>query len=202
MAAGEARAINPEDLEHGVLAVAAHFGTDIVYVIGSQALLVTRDDIARELRFSEEIDIYAGNRLTWEAEHAGLEASEEIFGLFGEGSEFHAAFGFFLDGVDETTARLPPDWTDRAVSKSFRNGEGKQVTAIAPCAADLVAAKLVRGDEKDLAFAAGCIRAGLARNADIKSALEKSLSGDHLRTALRLVDRASRSRNASDRGAS
>jgi hypothetical protein len=163
-------------------------------VIGSQALLVTSDDIARGLRFSREIDVYAGNRRAWEAEHAGLEASEEIFARFGEGSQFHSTFGFFLDGVDETTARLPPDWTDRAVRKLFTASDGKQVTAIAPCAADIVAAKLVRGDEKDLEFAAGRISAGLAKNADIKCALEKSLSGDHL-IALRLVDRASRLKN-------
>lgn len=200
MAAGEARAISPADLKRGVLAVATHFETDTVYVIGSQALLVTSDDIARDLRFSEEIDLFAGNRRAWEAKHAGLEASEEIHGLFGEGSTFHSTFGFFLDGVDETTARLPPDWTDRAVRKLFTASDGKQVTAIAPCAADIVAAKLVRGDEKDLEFAAGCLGAGMAKNADIKSALEKSLSGDHLITALRLVDRASRLKNAPRKG--
>jgi hypothetical protein len=200
MAAGEARAISPADLERGVLAVATHFETDTVYVIGSQALLVTSDDVARDLRFSEEIDLYAGNHRAWEAKHVGIEASEEIHGLFGEGSQFHATFGFFLDGVDETTARLPPDWMDRAKRKLFTDGTGKQVTAIAPSAADLVAAKLVRGDEKDLEFAAGCIGSGLAKNADIKSALKKSLSGDHLIAALRLVDRASRLKNAPRKG--
>jgi hypothetical protein len=39
------------------------------------------------------------------------EASEDIAALFGEGSAFHRKHGFYIDGVDENTARLPRDWT-------------------------------------------------------------------------------------------
>jgi hypothetical protein len=54
MAAGKGRSISQADLDRAVRSVAEHFGTSTVYVIGSQALLVGREDIARDLRFSQD----------------------------------------------------------------------------------------------------------------------------------------------------
>ena len=184
MAAGKDRSISPADLDRAIRSVAEHFSTDTVYVVGSQALLVGRNDIARSLRYSREIDAYPGNKDEWEALSGGIEASEAINGLFGEGSQFHETHGFFIDGVDETTAILPPDWRDREVRKTIDGPGGRIITAIAPAPADVVAAKLVRGLARDIEFAARCMGSGLATNSAVKAALQKAVSGDLLTICL------------------
>ena len=147
-----------EDLTRAVRAVARHFNTDTVYLIGSQAILAAWPDAPSEARWSVEIDAYPGNATTWEIGNAGREASEEINALFGFGSDFHTAFGFYIDGVDEHTAFLPKDWKARAVRIRIPDG-GREITAIAPSVDDLVVAKLARLDEKDKRFVSACHRA-------------------------------------------
>jgi hypothetical protein len=190
MAAGKGRALRQEDLDRAIRSVGQHFRTDTVFVVGSQALLVARPDLARDLRYSNEFDMYPAPGAV--GGPGQIEASEEINALFGEGSQFHVTHGFFIDGVDESTARLPADWRERAVTREVLDHDGKLITAIAPAPAEVVAAKLIRGDAKDVEFASRCIRFGLVRNAQIKTALSRTLAGAELETCLRRVDMASR----------
>ena len=101
--------------------------------------------------------------------HPGLEASEEIFALFGEASPFHIAHGFYIDGVDEATAMLPRDWRTREVRRPVRDGT-KTLYAIAPDTHDLAASKLCRFDEKDCAFVAELAASGRLK---IETALQR-----------------------------
>jgi hypothetical protein len=155
-----------------------------VIIVGSQALLVGRNDIRRDLRMSEEIDVYPGNLHEWEAANPGQEASEVIHALLGEGSAFHESHGFFIDGVDDRTASLPPDWKDRAVRKTVATLDGRNIEALAPEPNDLVAAKLVRGDPKDIAFARLCLKSGLVKHDVIEQRLEILVSPETLSLAL------------------
>ena len=191
---GNRRAINGEDLDRAARAISAQFGVNTIYVVGSQALLVYREDIPRSLRFSVEIDAYPDPRQINKARHP-YEASEEIAALFGEGSNFHSAHGYYIDGVDEHTARLPDDWKDRAISKVIQSNEDGAITVIAPDPNDLVASKIIRGFEKDIEYAAICIGADIASNQKIKQSLEKSLDGEELERAKSRVDRASHHKN-------
>jgi hypothetical protein len=120
-------------------------------IIGSQAILATWPDAPRLLRRSGEIDAYPENARQWEALHSGAEASEEINALFGAGSDFHRAHGFYIDGVDESTALLPVDWRDRLVRRPI-TADNKIVHAITPEVHDLVVSKLCRLDPKDREF--------------------------------------------------
>lgn len=191
MAPGPIRALTQQDLDRAVRAVAGLLGTREVIVVGSQALLVQRDDIDRSLRASEEIDMFATTG-RWLTENPGLEASEQIASVLGEGSGFHLAHGYFVDGVDERTATLPDDWRDRMVVREVAMDDGTSVTVLAPSPADIVAAKLHRGDPKDLEFASNCIRLGLARNAQVGRIIERIDAKDGLREqADRLLHRAS-----------
>jgi hypothetical protein len=69
--------------------------------------------------------------------------------LFGEGSQFHITHGFFIDGVDDSTAKLPADWRSRAISRRVEMVDRRAVTAIAPSPEDIVVSKLARLEEKD-----------------------------------------------------
>jgi Nucleotidyltransferase of unknown function (DUF6036) len=143
-----------DDLERAVRAVATEFNTDKVFIIGSQSILLAWPEAPPLMRTSPEIDAYPDNAKQWETEerkkHPGEhpEASEQINALFGSGSQFHRTHGFYIDGVDQHTARLPDGWEARAVTREVRFGR-RIVTAIAPCPDDLIVSKLARLDDKD-----------------------------------------------------
>jgi hypothetical protein len=173
-----------EDLERAVRALAREFKTDTVFIIGSQAILLSWPDAPEAMRGSPEIDAYPENAKLWEIEArkgagAPLEASEHIHGLFGEGSLFHSTHGFYIDGVDEVTARLPEGWHARAMVRSF-SVDGRIVKAVAPSPDDLIVSKLARLDDKDKDFVEAYHR---ARPLDIQL-IEKRIAETALDPAL------------------
>ena len=115
-----------------------------------------------------------------------MEISEKINALFGEGSHFDRKFGFFIDGVDENTAKLPMDWEDRAIIKDVRVDD-RITSVIAPEPNDLVVSKLVRGDPKDVSFAKGCLKAGLIKYSLVNFRLGEVLDGEALAQARRTL---------------
>lgn len=146
-----------DDLERTVRAIATEFNTDKVFIIGSQAILVGWPDAPPTVTQTPEIDAFPANAKIWETEerakHPDInpEASEHINALFGAGSLFHQTHGFYIDGVDENTAKLPIDWQQRAIVLRLSGGN-RTVTAVAPCPEDLVVSKLARLGQKDKEF--------------------------------------------------
>jgi hypothetical protein len=146
-----------EDLQRVVRALAREFKTDTVFIIGSQAILMSWPDAPAIMRGSPEIDAYPANARMWEIAEGdkgdGIlrEASEHIDGLFGSSSLFHRTHGFFIDGTDENTAKLPKGWNSRAVVRRL-DVDGRMVKAVAPAPEDLIVSKLARLDDKDKAF--------------------------------------------------
>jgi hypothetical protein len=146
-----------EDLERVVRALARAFQAEEVFIIGSQAILASMPDAPEAARESPEIDAYPGNAKVWEIAQEEIEpgvnhvASEYIFKNFGEGSQFHDTHGFWIDGVDETTATFPRGWKSRAFTAKI-DVDGRVVLGIAPSPIDLVVSKLARLDPKDRKF--------------------------------------------------
>ena len=68
-------------------------GQDEFVVIGSQAILGSRSEPPEELLQSMEADLYPLN---------DPEAADLIDGALGDGSPFHAAFGYYAHGVGPT----------------------------------------------------------------------------------------------------
>lgn len=100
------------------------------------------------MRASPEIDAYVENAEDWEALHPNEPMSEEINALFGYLSPFHETYGFYIDGVDDTTAMLPLDWRSREVELPVEC-DGRMVRAVVPERHDLALSKLCRFDPKD-----------------------------------------------------
>ncbi|MGH8999772.1 MAG: DUF6036 family nucleotidyltransferase [Acidimicrobiia bacterium] len=95
--------------DHAVRAAAAVLGENQVIVIGSQALHGT---VLGELPPEAEQSI--------EADVAALDDPEErkadlIDGSIGGASMFHETFGYYAQGVSQSTAVLPDGWRDRLV---------------------------------------------------------------------------------------
>jgi hypothetical protein len=136
------------------------FETDVLVVVGSQALLVGWPNSPEDIRRSNEIDAYPANWEMWEAAKnrsanpgdPSAEASEEIAALCGDGSTFQDQWGFYIDGVNGETSPLPTGWQERAVFKEVNNLKGGIVTVVAPCPEDIIVSKALRLADKDKAF--------------------------------------------------
>jgi hypothetical protein len=197
-----------EDLVETVVAIARLFEADKVFIIGSQSILLSWPDAPIILRTSGEIDAYPENAKLWEITRKELdpdcppEASEEINALFGEGSAFHRKHGFYIDGVDENTARLPADWNTRAITKPV-DVDGRQVLAVAPCPEDVIVSKLARLLDKDKKFIAVY---HAERPLDLQqtverieaTSLEPALQQQAIEFVTRLVERSPVSRRTPD----
>lgn len=142
------------DFEH-VLGAAAHVvDLDAFVVIGSQAILATAREIPPAMLVSIEVDVYP------------LEAPEradEIDAALGDGSPFHAAFGYYAHGVGPETAKAPAGWQDCLVEISIpaRVSSPRRPRALCLESHDLVLSKCVAGRARDWDYAAEAIRAGL-----------------------------------------
>jgi hypothetical protein len=138
------------ELEHVIRAAADIAADDAIIVVGSQSILGQFPDAPPELRVSVEADVFPRDH---------PERADVIDGSIGEGSPFHATYGYYAQGVDASTSVLPDGWEDRLVPISNANTRG--ATGWCLDVHDLVIAKAVAGREKDRAFLREASRHGM-----------------------------------------
>lgn len=141
-----------EDLEHIIRAAGAIAESDELIIIGSQAVLGQWPNAPAELLQSMEADVVPVTH---------PERADLIAGAIGEGSPFHEQYGYYADGVEESTAILPRDWRSRLVPISTPNTGGVRGSCLE--IHDLLIAKYCAARPKDLDFAAAVARHGLAK---------------------------------------
>ena len=163
------------DLEHLIRAAGAIAKDGQIVIIGSQAVLGQFPNAPVALLGSMEADVFPRNR----PERAGL-----IDGAIGEGSSFHEQFGYYAQGVSESTATLPEGWKERLVPVANPNTGG--IEGLCLEVHDLAVSKYAAGREKDLAFTAALARHGLTRRPTL---LERA-AGTALSAALRKLVQA------------
>jgi hypothetical protein len=141
------------DLEH-VIRAAAAVADDEVVVIGSQAILGQVPDAPDALLWSQEADVYPRTH---------PERAEAIDGALGDGSQFHAAFGYYAHGVGPETAKAPVGWEERLVPVRVPRGPRDETLVTGWCMEphDVILAKCVAGRERDWAFAREAIGQGV-----------------------------------------
>lgn len=130
-----------ENLEHLIRAAAAITNRYEIVIIGSQSILGTYPEASADLLYSQEADMYP------------LEdpaSSDLIDGAIGEDSPFHSRFGYYAQGVDDTTAVLPGGWRERLVRIQNANTDLKVGLCLEPH--DLAASKLYAARPKDIDF--------------------------------------------------
>ncbi|TMB01770.1 MAG: hypothetical protein E6J70_07765 [Deltaproteobacteria bacterium] len=135
------------ELEHLIRAAADLAQDDDIIVVGSQAILGQFPDAPATLRVSVEADLYPRHH---------PERADLIDGTIGEGSPFHATYGYYAQGVGEETAVLPAGWQQRLVP--VRGESTRGATGWCLEAHDLVIAKAVAGRERDRVFVREAIR--------------------------------------------
>lgn len=142
------------ELEHLVRAACELTGDDEIIVIGSQAIhaSIPEEKLPGPVTLSNEADLWP---IGAKDEHDPRIA--QIEGVLGEDSPFHRTHRVYGDGVDATTATLPPGWETRLVRFESANTNGKAGLCLERH--DLCIAKLVAGRPKDLAFIDSLLRA-------------------------------------------
>ena len=141
-----------DQFEHAIRAAGAVLGVTELLVIGSQAVHGSMaGPLPVEASRSVEVDLAV--RGDAEGRLADL-----IDGSIGEASMFHDTFGYYAQGVVESTATLPEGWQARLVP--FDTPGTRGVTAWCLELHDLWVSKAVAGREKDREFCQALLRRG------------------------------------------
>jgi len=172
------------ELEHLVRAACELNGDDEIIVIGSQAIHASfpEDKLPGPTTLSNEADLWP---IGADDEHDPRIA--QIEGALGEDSPFHRTHRVYGDGVDATSATLPPGWEARLVRFESANTNGKVGLCLERH--DLCIAKLVAGRPKDLAFIDSLLRAHPSRRhrplaPDVLTRSSTSCSAGHRQRAV------------------
>jgi len=180
--------MNRNELEHIIRAVGEIAKVEKVIILGSQSILgqfpkfpelVSPEDCSElsltnqshEVLFrSIEVDI-----IIPESE----EKTEIVDAAIGELSSFHDTFGYYVQGVDYSTSKLPKGWKDRLVKYAM-----KILTRYAGLCLeihDLIISKLYAGRQKDIDFFHAAVKLGLLSIETLKERLNVTPMSDELR---------------------
>jgi hypothetical protein len=133
-------------------------------IIGSQAIHGEISNPPDELLQSMEVDMYP---------LADPDRADDIDGVLGDGSWFEHTNGYFAHGVGPTTAKAPAGWMDRLVRVDVEAlVPGRNPVAYCMERHDMVLAKLVRGEERDVRYAKVALRAGLLDPSVLQSRIQ------------------------------
>lgn len=150
-----------EAFEHAVRAAGAVLGVDELLVIGSQALHASVEgELPEEAARSVEVDVAV--RGDSEGRLADL-----LDGSIGEASMFHATFGYYAQGVVESTAVLPRGWESRLVRYETPATNG--VVAWCLEVHDLWISKAIAGRPKDLEFCGALAASGMVDRGTLRA---------------------------------
>jgi hypothetical protein len=94
-----------------------------------------------------------------------------IDGSIGEASMFHSTFGYYAQGVVETTAVLPAGWRKRLVRFETRGTNGVVAWCLEPH--DLWVSKAIAGRPKDVEFCTALVKRGLVTARTLRDRLAK-----------------------------
>ncbi|HSM61678.1 MAG TPA: DUF6036 family nucleotidyltransferase [Longimicrobiales bacterium] len=142
-----------EEFEHAIRAAGAVLDVNEVIVIGSQAIHGSvSSDLPVEAVRSVEVDVAV-------PDDPDGTAADTIDGSIGEASMFHSTFGYYAQGVEESTAVLPDGWRDRLVP--FETPSTGGVTALCLEVHDLWISKAIAGRPKDVEFCRALVDRGL-----------------------------------------
>ncbi len=137
-------------LEHVVRAAADVAKEQHIVIVGSQAILGQFPDAPESMLVSQEADVFPRDH---------PDKADEIDGALGDGSQFHATFGYYAHGVGPETAKAPAGWEARLIPVRNQNTGG--ATGWCLEVHDLVLAKCVAGRDRDWEFAGDALDHGL-----------------------------------------
>jgi hypothetical protein len=142
-------------LAHILRAACDVTGDPDVIVLGSQSILGTydEDELPAAATASMEAD------LAWADDGPDRERADKVNGEIGELSGFHQANGYYPEGISLATATLPLGWQERVHGWPLASSHPANARFLDKH--DLVVSKLAAFRDKDRAFVAALLHAGL-----------------------------------------
>jgi hypothetical protein len=131
-------------------------GVRRVLVIGSQAILGTYDvhQLPPRVTLSDEADVVV-------VDDSGGGLADQIDAQIGMESSFDRTFGYYADGVELSTAKLPDGWEGRAIDQTAGYDEHGPIIARFIDVHDLVVSKMAAGRPQDREYVHALRDAGL-----------------------------------------
>lgn len=146
--------MNREDLEHIIRAAGDVTDEYEFIIVGSQSILGPIPYPPDVFKLSAEADIYP---------RAAEGKSELIEGALGEGSQFHTTYGYYAQGVDSTTAKLPLGWEGRLHRVQSEKGTNGRL-GLCLDVIDLFMSKAAANREKDREFNLALLQHGFVKS--------------------------------------
>lgn len=184
--------MNRKDLEHIIRAAGEIAGVQKVIILGSQAILAQFPHLSEPFPEidNSEISLMIQHRETLiRSVEADLmipdsaDKTEMVEGAIGELSSFHDTFGYYAQGVDLTTSRLPEGWENRLVEICNENTNG--ISGLCLEIHDLIISKLYAGRKKDIDFFKAALDIGLLSRETLAERLSKTLMTDKYRDMIK-----------------
>lgn len=166
-----------EQFEHAIRAAGAILEVSELLVIGSQAVHGSiSGELPLEAARSVEVDLAVRGDVDGRL-------ADLIDGSIGEASMFHETFGYYAQGVVESTARLPNGWQQRLVR--FETPGTRGVVAWCLELHDLWIAKAIAGREKDREFCRALLDLHVVQSSELRARLaEVPALDDAIRAAV------------------
>lgn len=147
--------MNRNELEHIIRAAGEIAGVKSLIILGSQSVLGQFPTLAESFPKSDhpEISFISQKQQilcrSVEADIMVPESEEKadlIEAAIGELSSFHDTYGYYAQGVDHTTSKLPEGWEERLTEICNRNTNG--ISGLCLEIHDLIISKLYAGRKK------------------------------------------------------
>lgn len=176
--------MNRSQFDHAIRAAGSVLGVSELLVIGSQAVHGSlHSDVPPEAQRSVEVDV-----VPFDDPEGRL--ADLIDGSIGAASMFHESFGYYAQGVSETTAVVPDGWRARLVRCESPSTHG----VVAWCLElhDLWISKAVAGRGKDVDFCHALIVAGAVEPSILRERLAHTAADGGVRDRINgMIDRSS-----------
>jgi len=166
-----------DQLDHVLRAAGEATGQKRFVLVGSTAVVAWQALAPPQMTISREADLFAWDVSPEEA----VRIADDLDGFLGQQSQFDATYGYYVDGVEPSTATLPDDWRERAMT--YSSPAAGDVEAIVPHPEDIALSKLCAGREKDVDWVATGIKARLIDPANLRARVDKlpGLTDEHRR---------------------
>jgi hypothetical protein len=182
--------MNRKELEHIIRAAGEIVKVQKIIILGSQAVLAQFPDLSELIEPEDsELSLRVQNReillRSIEADIVipdSIEKTEIVEGAIGELSSFHDTFGYYAQGVDLTTSKLPGGWENRLVEICNENTNG--ISGLCLEIHDLMISKLYAGRKKDIEFFKAAVNLDLLSRENLMERLHRTSMSDKRRNII------------------
>jgi hypothetical protein len=183
--------MNRNELEHIIRAAGEIAQVKKMIILGSQSILAQFPNLSERVSKLDQMDVTVkmqNREILIRSAEADImipdseEKTELVEAVMGELSMFHDAFGYYAQGVDLTTSKLPEGWENRLVEICNENTNG--ISGMCLEIHDAIISKLYAGRPKDVEFFKAAVNLGLLSEEILRERLTKTAVSDERRSII------------------